>query len=253
MVSSTRRSAILTQQIAQFMSALNAASWTYGLIGVFGLILASVGLAGVTAYTVRRRAHEIGIRLALGAQKHDVLRLGCEGGRGTGGGWYDHWPRLRVGWNALAGWTFLFGSQRKKLRSGVTGRTARIARGCSIAACYLPARKCMRIDPPVALRKSARAEALRRASPGIDRLKLRIRGNYRETWGMKTLTEWVDLSLDCRQRKRPQVADQSLSKSGSIRLNPEPVAGTRDLLDFRLDTGDRRIRVSATPLLTNIG
>src|ERR1035438_5379803 len=42
----------MTEQIAQFMSALKGASWTYGLIGVFGLVLASVGVAGVTAYSV---------------------------------------------------------------------------------------------------------------------------------------------------------------------------------------------------------
>jgi macrolide transport system ATP-binding/permease protein len=45
----------MTEQIAQFMSTLKGASWTYGLIGVFGLVLASVGLAGVTAYSVAQR------------------------------------------------------------------------------------------------------------------------------------------------------------------------------------------------------
>jgi hypothetical protein len=55
----------MRQQIEQFMSPLRLGTWTYGFMGVFGLILASVGLAGVTAYSVTQRGHEIGIRMAL--------------------------------------------------------------------------------------------------------------------------------------------------------------------------------------------
>src|SRR5450759_933203 len=52
--------------VAQFVSPLRTAAWTYYCIGVFGLILACVGLAGVTAYSVTQRRHEIAIRVALG-------------------------------------------------------------------------------------------------------------------------------------------------------------------------------------------
>ena len=65
----------MTEQIAEFMAPLRMAAWTYALIGVFGLVLAAVGLAGVTAYSVTHRAHEIGIRMALGAQPSNILRL----------------------------------------------------------------------------------------------------------------------------------------------------------------------------------
>ena len=63
------------QQVEEFMAPLRSAGWTYGVIGIFGLVLASVGLAGVTAYSVAQRGHEIGIRMALGARARDVLGL----------------------------------------------------------------------------------------------------------------------------------------------------------------------------------
>ncbi|MBZ5590796.1 MAG: ABC transporter permease [Acidobacteriia bacterium] len=143
----------MTGQIAQFMSALTSASWTYGLIGVFGLILASVGLAGVTAYSVTQRSHEIGIRMALGAQKRDVLGLVMKEGValvtiGTITGLALAWAGIR----ALSGLFFSVASVRSYDPVLLAGAPLLLA-AVALAACYVPARRAMGIDPVVALRE----------------------------------------------------------------------------------------------------
>ncbi len=143
----------MSEQIAQFMSTLQAASWTYGLIGVFGLILASVGLAGVTAYAVAQRGHEIGIRMALGAQKRNVLGLVMKEGAalvavGTVSGLALAWMGIR----SLSRLFFTVASVQSADPVLLVGAPLLLA-GVALAACYLPARKSMRIDPAVMLRQ----------------------------------------------------------------------------------------------------
>ena len=65
----------LAEQVEQTIAIRRVSMIMYGAIGGFGLILAAIGLAGVTAYSVARRRREIGIRVALGARKGQVLRL----------------------------------------------------------------------------------------------------------------------------------------------------------------------------------
>lgn len=146
----------LVDQIDEIMSAVRAAGWTYGCIGLFGLILASVGLAGVTAYTVTRRRREIGIRIAVGARGRDVLRLVMSEGLAL----------VTIG--SLAG---LLGARVGiRVMGGILSEVARTA-GTStsdpalligaplllalvaLVACYLPARASTRIDPVEALRQ----------------------------------------------------------------------------------------------------
>jgi putative ABC transport system permease protein len=143
----------MIEQIAQFMSALKAASWTYAVIGVFGLILASVGLAGVTAYSVTQRRHEIGIRMALGARAADVLGLVMKEGAtlvtvGTVAGLACAWAGIR----ALSGMFFAVASVQGDDPVLLVGAPLLLA-GLALMACYVPARKSMRVDPAVALRQ----------------------------------------------------------------------------------------------------
>jgi putative ABC transport system permease protein len=143
----------MTEQVAQFVSPLRIAAWTYYCIGIFGLILACVGLGGVTAYSVTQRRHEIGIRIALGARAADVLRLVMKEGAiivvlGTVAG-------LGAGWAALRMMSGLFHTVATVSTSDpvlVLGSTLLLA-GVALVACYLPARKSATIDPSVALRQ----------------------------------------------------------------------------------------------------
>jgi putative ABC transport system permease protein len=143
----------MLEQIDEFMSPLRGASWTYGLIGAFGLILASVGLAGVTAYSVSQRGREIGIRVALGAQNRDVLALVLKEGVvlvtvGTVVGLAAAWAGIRV----LSGLFFTVASVQSSDPLLLVGAPLLMA-FLALLACYLPARRSMQIDPAVALRQ----------------------------------------------------------------------------------------------------
>ena len=143
----------MLEQIDEFLSPLRAASWTYGMIGAFGLILASVGLAGVTAYSVSQRGREIGIRIALGAQNRDVLALVIKEGLvlvivGSVIGLAAAWAGIRV----LSGLFFTVASVQSSDPLLLVGAPLLLA-GLAMLACYLPARRSMRIDPAVALRQ----------------------------------------------------------------------------------------------------
>lgn len=119
------------------------------LIGSLGLLLASVGIYGTVSYAVARRTREVGIRMALGARKHDVLRLiVLESGRPVALG-------LIVGAAAAAGASRLLKSLLFGLGTldpisfvGVGSLFLLIA----LMAAYLPAQRACRVDPMAALR-----------------------------------------------------------------------------------------------------
>jgi ABC-type antimicrobial peptide transport system permease subunit len=122
------------------------------LLGVFAalaLILSCVGIYGVISYLVSQRTHEIGVRIALGAQRSDVLRLIL------GQGVRMALIGVAIGIAAALGLTRLMANQL----FGVTthdpltfGGVAVLLTLVAVAACYIPARRAMRTDPIVALR-----------------------------------------------------------------------------------------------------
>ena len=129
---------------------------TYGGIGVFGLVLAAIGLAGVTAYAVARRRKEIGIRMALGARKAQVLRLVLREGValvivGSALGFLGAMAIVRV----LSSLTSMFADSFNVCVSDpllVVGAPVLLGT-LAMIACYLPARKSAKIDPLKTLRE----------------------------------------------------------------------------------------------------
>lgn len=142
--------------IEQIMFIVKIGLWSYGLMGAFGLVLASVGLAGVTAYSVSSRVHEIGIRLALGARSKDILRMiMTEGTTLIAVGSCIGVALAVLAMRVMAANMDPVAQSIQHSRSDL-----RIAAGAlgilvfvGLSACYLPARRSGRVDPAVALRQ----------------------------------------------------------------------------------------------------
>ncbi len=119
------------------------------IFAFLALILAAVGLYGVLAYTVVQRTHELGVRLALGAQRADILRLVVgQGVRIAGLGLVVGALAALLGGRALA--SLLYGiSPHDPLVLAVAGLTVLAVAALSS---WLPARRATRVDPMVALR-----------------------------------------------------------------------------------------------------
>ena len=142
----------LTPMSQLLSDSLAERRFTLLLLGAFAglaLLLAASGIYGVMAYVVTQRRHEIGIRLALGAQAGDVLKLIVGQGMklalvgvliGLGGAWgaMGLLKSLLFGVSATNQWTFLV--------------IALLLLVVALLACYIPARRAMKVDPMIALR-----------------------------------------------------------------------------------------------------
>jgi putative ABC transport system permease protein len=117
--------------------------------GLLALLLAAIGTYGVMSYSVSQRTQEIGIRMALGAQPGDVLKLILGSGM------------IMVGGGVLVGLflSYFLTSAVDDLLLGITGFdwsafgiTSGLLILIALVACWLPARRAMRVDPMIALR-----------------------------------------------------------------------------------------------------
>jgi len=126
--------------------------FTMTLLTIFAgiaIALASIGLYGVMSYSVSQRTREMGIRMALGAQRRDVLQLVIRRGMlltmvGVGLGLAGSFGLTRL----IS--SLLFGVSATDI--GTFGAVSSLLSVIALLACWLPARRASRIDPIVALR-----------------------------------------------------------------------------------------------------
>jgi hypothetical protein len=141
------------QTIEDYMALPLFPARTTGLLlgasGVLAVVLTAIGLFGVIAYVVAQRTHEIGVRMALGARRTDVMKLVMRQGLyvtmlGLGIGLVAACAAGRL----LAPLLYGIGANDPVTLAGVAVGLACVV----MLACYLPARRAMQVDPSVALR-----------------------------------------------------------------------------------------------------
>jgi len=139
----------MDEVISDSLAARRFSMTLLGLFAALALVLSSIGIYGVISYLVGQRTQEIGIRIALGAQRTDVLRLvASEGAKMAAIG-------VAIGLVAA----FALTRQMDKMLFGVSATdpltfagVAVVLLAVALLACYIPARRAMRVDPMVALR-----------------------------------------------------------------------------------------------------
>jgi putative ABC transport system permease protein len=139
----------MDQEMTSSVATPKFNTFVLGLFAFLALFLAAIGIYGVLAYAVAQQSHEIGIRMALGAQRRDVMRLVLVQG-----------ARLALAGTAI-GLLAAFGLTRlmSSLLYGISASdpltfaaVAIVLVAVALLACYIPAHRAMHVDPMVALR-----------------------------------------------------------------------------------------------------
>jgi putative ABC transport system permease protein len=139
----------MTEVVARSISQPRSTMLMLTAFAVIGLILGIIGIYGVIAYSVAQRTHEIGVRMALGAQSHDVLRLVL--GQGL---------RLILAGAALGlGGAFVLTRLMSSILFGVSASdpatfavVTLFLTAVAFLASYIPARRAAKLSPMTALR-----------------------------------------------------------------------------------------------------
>lgn len=139
----------MSQVLVDSLTAPKVGAELLGAFGLIALLLAAIGTYGVMSYSVNQRSQEIGIRVTLGAQPGDVVRLILGSGMAM----------VAVGIAFGLGFSVLLARGMNQLLYGIGAFdapsffvTAAILVIVALAACYVPARRAMRVDPIIALR-----------------------------------------------------------------------------------------------------
>lgn len=139
----------LTQAISETVAQTRFYTLLFALFGVTGLLMTLTGIYGVISYTISRRTQEIGIRMALGAQTRDVLKMIMKQGMTR--------ALIGVGVGLVA--SLVLTRLMKSLLFGVSATDpltfafiALLLSTVALLACYIPARRAARVDPLIALK-----------------------------------------------------------------------------------------------------